>query len=84
MTMASVGPFGVVRRLTLILVRERELVTTPEAARQLGISARTLQRYVNAGWITPQLTLPSGRYRWDVARLRDQINALGQGGEPDE
>jgi DNA-binding transcriptional MerR regulator len=68
----------------LILVRERELVTTPEAARQLGISARTLQRYVNAGWITPQLTLPSGRYRWDVARLRDQINALGQGGEPDE
>ena len=82
--MASVGPFGVVRRLTLILVRERELVTTPEAARQLGISARTLQRYVNAGWITPQLTLPSGRYRWDVARLRDQINALGQGGEPDE
>ncbi len=84
MTVASVGPFGVVRRLTLILVRERELVTTPEAARQLGISARTLQRYVNAGWITPELTLPSGRYRWDVARLRDQINALGQGGEPDE
>ena len=84
MTVASVGSFGVVRRLTLILVRERELVTTPEAARQLGISARTLQRYVNAGWITPELTLPSGRYRWDVARLRDQINALGQGGEPDE
>ncbi len=58
-------------------------MTTPEAARQLGISARTLQRYVNAGWITPDLTLPSGRYRWDVARLRDQINALGQC-EPDE
>jgi DNA-binding transcriptional MerR regulator len=52
------------------------LVTTPEAARQLGISARTLQRYVVAGLITPDLRLPSGRYRWDVDRLRDQINAL--------
>ncbi len=52
------------------------LVTTPEAARQLGISARTLQRYVQAGYITPDLRLPSGRYRWDVGRLRDQINSL--------
>lgn len=53
-----------------------QLVTTPEAARALGISARTLQRYVKAGWITPDLRLPSGRYRWDVERLRAQINAL--------
>jgi DNA-binding transcriptional MerR regulator len=59
-------------------VRGPELVTTTEAARQLGISPRTIQRYVAAGWITPDLTLPSGRYRWDVARLREQINALGQ------
>jgi DNA-binding transcriptional MerR regulator len=57
-------------------VSKPTLVTTPEAARQLGISARTLQRYVVAGWITPDLRLPSGRYRWDVDRLRDQINAL--------
>ncbi|MGH4014045.1 MAG: hypothetical protein ACRDSL_08985 [Pseudonocardiaceae bacterium] len=55
---------------------EPTLVTTPDAARALGLSARTLQRYVAAGWITPDLTLPSGRYRWDVARLREQINAL--------
>ena len=52
------------------------LVTTPEAARQLGISARTLQRYVQAGYVKPDLRLPSGRYRWDVANLRDQINSL--------
>ena len=55
---------------------EPSLVTTPEAARQLGISARTLQRYVVAGLITPDLRLPSGRYRWDVVRLREQINSL--------
>jgi hypothetical protein len=29
---------------------------------------------VLAGLITPDLRLPSGRYRWDVARLREQIN----------
>jgi DNA-binding transcriptional MerR regulator len=55
---------------------EPKLVTTPEAARALGISARTIQRYVVAGLITPDLRLPSGRYRWDVAKLRDQINSL--------
>jgi hypothetical protein len=31
---------------------------------------------VQAGLITPDLRLPSGRYRWDVERLRDQINSL--------
>jgi DNA-binding transcriptional MerR regulator len=57
-------------------VPEPQLVPTPDAARALGISARTIQRYVKAGLITPDLRLPSGRYRWDVARLREQINAL--------
>ena len=59
-----------------------DLVPTPDAARALGISARTVQRYVAAGLITPDLTLAGrgGRreYRWDVAKLRDQINALAQ------
>jgi hypothetical protein len=32
--------------------------------------------------ITPDLRLPSGRYRWNVDRLREQINALPVG--PDE
>ena len=57
-------------------VPDPQLVTTPEAARALGISARTIQRYVKAGLITPDLRLPSGRYRWNVERLRAQINAL--------
>ena len=40
------------------------------------MSARTLQRYVVAGWITPDLTLASGQYRWDVDKLREQINNM--------
>ncbi|HWN27006.1 MAG TPA: MerR family DNA-binding transcriptional regulator [Actinomycetospora sp.] len=50
-----------------------ELVSTPEAARALGVSARTLQRYVKDGQVTPEITLPSGQYRWNVAKLRRQI-----------
>ena len=46
------------------------------AARALGISSRTLQRYVKAGMVTPDLVLASGQYRWDVVRLREQINGL--------
>jgi len=54
-------------------------VTTGEAAKALGVSTRTLQRYVKRGLITPDLTLPgSGEYRWDVANLRDQMNALSR------
>jgi DNA-binding transcriptional MerR regulator len=50
-----------------------DLVSTPEAARALGISPRTLQRYVKGGLVTPEITLPSGQYRWNVAKLRRQI-----------
>ena len=52
-----------------------DLVPTPEAAKALGISPRTLQRYVRNGQVTPEITLPSGQYRWNVAKLRRQIGA---------
>ncbi|MCO1654158.1 MerR family transcriptional regulator [Pseudonocardia humida] len=55
---------------------DQPLVSTPDAARALGMSARTLRRYVVAGWITPDLTLASGQYRWDVEKLREQINNM--------
>jgi predicted site-specific integrase-resolvase len=50
-----------------------DLVSTPEAAKALGVSARTLQRYVHDGHVTPEITLPSGQYRWNVTKLRRQI-----------
>lgn len=57
------------------------LVPTPDAAKALGLSARTIQRYVKDGLITPDLTLPSGKYRWDVDRLREQINSIPREGD---
>jgi len=47
-----------------------------EAARLLGLNPRTLARYVERGWITPDLTLPTGQFRWNVEKLRQQINAI--------
>jgi MerR family regulatory protein len=75
-TVTTTALFSAYASLRVTLVPKPTLVTTPEAARQLGISARTIQRYVQAGLITPDLRLPSGRYRWDVDRLREQINSL--------
>lgn len=56
-----------------------ELVSTPEAARALGISARTLQRYVKDDLVRPKITLPSGQYRWDIPELRRQIGMAEDG-----
>ncbi|MEJ2865092.1 MerR family DNA-binding transcriptional regulator [Actinomycetospora flava] len=56
-----------------------DLVSTPEAAKALGVSARTLQRYVTQGLVTPEITLPSGQYRWNVAKLRRQIGIAEEG-----
>lgn len=55
-----------------------DLVSTAVAARRLGLSERTIQRWVQDGLITPDLTTPGGKYRWDVERLREQINALAR------
>lgn len=66
--------------------RER-LVSTGEAARALGISPRTLQRYVQDGLVTPDVTLPRPQrpqYRWNVARPREQIRALADRGQAED
>lgn len=54
------------------------LLRTGEAARRLGLSRRTLQRYARAGWITPELELANGEYRWDLMKLREQIRELAR------
>lgn len=58
------------------------LVGTVEAAAAIGVSYRTLQRYVANGRVRPTVSLPSGHYRWDVTDLREQLNPSVAGGEP--
>ncbi|GAA1273791.1 hypothetical protein GCM10009609_41090 [Pseudonocardia aurantiaca] len=60
---------------------DRELLTTAQAARSLGISTRTLVRYAERGYIKPEMTLPSGHRRWVSEDIRRQLRELGQRGE---
>lgn len=52
------------------------LVPTGVAARELGVASTTLQRWVKAGLVTPDLVTPGGHLRWDVDRLRAQLRSL--------
>ncbi|MEU6130693.1 helix-turn-helix domain-containing protein [Saccharopolyspora sp. NPDC047091] len=49
------------------------LLTTRELAEQLSVSTRTVQRWVDRGWVAPELTLPSGHYRFDLENVKAQL-----------
>lgn len=60
------------------------LVSTGEAARELGVSRTTLTRYVARGWLRPAHELPSGHLRWDLNDLRRQLRELRQRPDDDQ
>jgi len=51
----------------------KNLVTTGAAARELGISAATLTRWVKSGKVAPAETTAGGHFRWHMASLRRQV-----------
>jgi DNA-binding transcriptional MerR regulator len=55
------------------------LMRTGEAAKELGISPRTLARYAADGKVTPARAVPGQRtqYWWDIEDLRKQLRDLG-------
>lgn len=55
-----------------------ELLTTTQAAKEFGISGRTLARYVERGLLRPTVVLPSGHLRWDLDDVRRQLDELRQ------
>jgi predicted site-specific integrase-resolvase len=55
---------------------EERLLTTAQAAKILGVSARTLARYAEQGQLTPTVVLPSGHYRWAMTDIRRQLREL--------
>jgi predicted site-specific integrase-resolvase len=54
------------------------LLTTAQLARRLNIAARTLQRWRQEGWITPELLTVGGQARWVEADVRAQLRAIAQ------
>ncbi len=54
-------------------VAERsDLVPTADAAKAIGISRATLQRWANSGVVTPEWRTAGGHMRWDLDKLREQ------------
>ena len=54
------------------------LLTTAQLARRLNIAARTLQRWRQEGWITPELLTVGGQARWVEADVREQLRAIAK------
>lgn len=54
----------------------RHLMTTGEAARELGIHQSTLSRWAAAGKVTPAETTAGGHCRWRLTSLRRQVRLL--------
>jgi DNA-binding transcriptional MerR regulator len=59
-------------------VSDGRLLSTGEAAKALGLSSRSLARWAKEKQVTPSLVTPGGQYRWDLARLREQINNMNK------
>lgn len=58
--------------------RSPRLLTTSQAARELGISSRTLAQYARDGVLRPKLVLPSGHLRWSLDDLMRQLEEIQQ------
>ena len=62
----------------------RELVTTAQAAKYLGINRTTLGRYARDGLLKPTVVLPSGHLRWSLEDLRRQMRELRERGRTED
>ena len=49
------------------------MLSTGEAAKRIGVSPRTLSRWVTEGLIEPTLVTPGGHFRFDLDELKAQM-----------
>ncbi|WP_214403115.1 helix-turn-helix domain-containing protein [Pseudonocardia lacus] len=49
------------------------LLSTGQAAKAIGVSARSLSRWVTEGLIEPTLVTPGGQFRFDLDELKAQM-----------
>ncbi|RBM15246.1 MerR family transcriptional regulator [Prauserella sp. PE36] len=51
-----------------------KLVTTGEAAKEIGVSRQTLSEWAKDGVVKPKYRTPGGHARWDVEDLLRQLD----------
>lgn len=55
---------------------KRKLSTSGELASELGVTPRTVARWVQRGWITPAVITAGGHFRFDIEDVRRQLDEL--------
>ncbi|MGH4026755.1 MAG: MerR family transcriptional regulator [Pseudonocardiaceae bacterium] len=50
-----------------------KLLSTGDAARELGVDRTTLLRWSQDGKVSPEYVTPGGHARWDMVSLRRQL-----------
>lgn len=59
-----------------------DVVTTPEAADEIGVSRSTLDRWAADGLVTPTAFTATGHRRWNVDDIKRQLAALHASRQP--
>lgn len=59
-------------------VTEEQLLTTHDVAKALNVSPRTVARWVDRGWVKPEITLPSGHHRFKLEDVKTQLRNQGE------
>jgi hypothetical protein len=63
---------------TVSIMETPRLLTSSQVAAALGLSRRSIARYVANGWITPELITPGGQYRFDLKRVKTELRELSE------
>jgi len=53
---------------------EVSYISSPAAAKAIGVGLTTLLRWAHAGQVTPAYRTPGGQFRWDLDDLRAQLS----------
>ncbi|MGH3587208.1 MAG: helix-turn-helix domain-containing protein [Pseudonocardia sp.] len=60
------------------MAEDRQVLSSGELAKLLGVSRRTITRWASDGMITPAVTLVGGQHRWDPDDVKRQLRELRQ------
>jgi DNA-binding transcriptional MerR regulator len=60
------------------------LLSTGQAAKAIGVSPRSLSRWVTEGLIEPTLVTPGGHFRFDIDHLKAQMQRKPPEGPTDD
>ncbi|MEV1293861.1 helix-turn-helix domain-containing protein [Pseudonocardia sp. NPDC049635] len=63
--------------------RDQRLLRSSEVAAALGVSRTTIFRWVKDGVITPEVTTHGGQARFDLEKVKAQLEASRQTEGPD-